>query len=83
MTALEVYPNPSDDIFNIGFVSEEAQTINVKVVNMIGEVVYTENLEEFLGNYANSIDMNTQPKGVYFLEITTNNGSMNHKIVLQ
>ena len=50
---------------------------------MIGEVVYTENLEEFMGNYANSIDMNTQPKGVYFLEITTNNGSMNHKIVLQ
>ena len=83
VTALEVYPNPSDDIFNIGFVSEEAQTINVKVVNMIGEVVYTENLEEFMGNYANSIDMNTQPKGVYFLEITTNNGSMNHKIVLQ
>jgi hypothetical protein len=41
------------------------------VVNVIGEVVYTENLEEFVGQYTKKIDMNTQPKGVYFLEITT------------
>ena len=46
VTALEVYPNPSRDIFNVSFTSEEVQTINVKVVNVI-EVVYTENLEEF------------------------------------
>ena len=83
VTALEVYPNPSRDIFNVSFTSEEAQTINVKVVNVIGEVVYTENLEEFTGQYTNIVDMNTQPKGVYFLEITTNTGGVNKKIVLQ
>ena len=83
VTALEVYPNPSRDIFNVSFTSEEAQTINVKVVNVIGEVVYTENLEEFTGQYTNIVDMNTQPKGVYFLEITTNTGGINKKIVLQ
>jgi hypothetical protein len=27
--------------------------------------------------------MNTQPKGVYFLEITTSKGGINKKIVLQ
>ena len=83
VTALEVYPNPSRDIFNVSFTSEEAQTINVKVVNVIGEVVYTENLEEFAGQYTNIVDMNNQPKGVYFLEITTNTGGINKKIVLQ
>ena len=83
VTALEVYPNPSRDIFNVSFTSEEAQTINVKVVNVIGEVVYTENLEEFAGQYTNIVDMNNQPKGVYFLEITTNTGGVNKKIVLQ
>ena len=83
VTALEVYPNPSRDIFNVSFTSEKAQTINVKVVNVIGEVVYTENLEEFTGQYTNIVDMNNQPKGVYFLEITTNTGGINKKIVLQ
>ena len=49
VTALEVYPNPSRDIFNVSFTSEEAQTINVKVVNVIGEVMYSESMEEFKG----------------------------------
>jgi len=40
-------------------------------------------LENFEGYYQSAIDMNAQPKGVYFLEITTENGSLNTKIVLQ
>ena len=80
---LDVYPNPSRDIFNVSFTSEEAQTMTVKVVNMIGEEIFTEELTEFVGQYTQVIDMNTQPKGVYFLEITTSTGGINKKIVLQ
>ena len=80
---LDVYPNPSRDIFNVTFTSEEAQTMTVKVVNMIGEEIFTEELTEFVGQYTKVIDMNTQPKGVYFLEITTSIGGINKKIVLQ
>ena len=83
VSQLDVYPNPSRDIFNVTFTSEEAQTISVKVVNMIGEEIYTEELTDFVGQYSKVVDMNTQPKGVYFLEITTNNGAINQKIVLQ
>ena len=83
MANLDVYPNPSRDIFNVTFTSEEAQTMTVKVVNMIGEEVFTEELTEFVGQYTQVIDMNTQPKGVYFLEITTSTGGINKKIVLQ
>ena len=83
VSGLDVYPNPSRDIFNVTFTSEEAQTISVKVVNMIGEEIYSEELTEFVGQFTKVVDMNTQPKGVYFLEITTNNGGINKKIVLQ
>jgi len=80
---LDVFPNPSKDIFNVSFTSEEAQTMSVKVVNMIGEEVYTESLSEFVGQYTKVIDMNAQPKGVYFLQINTAIGGINQKIVLQ
>jgi hypothetical protein len=80
---LDVYPNPSRDIFNVTFTSEEAQTMTVNVVNMIGEEIFTEELTDFVGQYTQVIDMNTQPKGVYFLEITTLTGGINKKIVLQ
>ena len=83
VTALEVYPNPSRDIFNVSFTSEEAQTITVKVVNVIGEVMYSESLEEFKGSYEKAIDLAGKAKGVYFLEITTDNGGINKKIVIQ
>ena len=79
---MDVYPNPSRDIFNVTFTSEEAQTMTVKIVNMIGEEIFTEELTEFVGQYTKVIDMNTQPKGVYFLEITTSTGGINKKIVL-
>jgi hypothetical protein len=80
---LEVYPNPSKDIFNVSFVSEDVQNLEVRVLNMVGELVYTEGLEQFVGEYTKSINMSKYTKGVYFLEITTNNGVVNKKIVLQ
>ena len=83
VTALEVYPNPSRDIFNVSFTSEKAQTINVKVVNVIGEVMYSESLEEFQGTYEQGIDLIGKAKGVYFLEITTDIGGINKKVILQ
>ena len=57
--------------------------MTVKVVNMIGKEVFAEELTEFIGQYTQVIDMNTQPKGIYFLEITTSTGGINKKIVLQ
>ena len=80
---MDVYPNPSRDIFNLAFSSEEVQTMTVKVVNMIGEEIFTEELTEFVGHYTKTIDMIKQPKGVYFIEVMTPNGGVNKKIVLQ
>ena len=80
---LDVYPNPSRDVFNVAFTSEEVQDLDVRVVNVVGEVIYTENLEQFVGEYTKAIDLATYTKGVYFLEITTDNGVVNKKLILQ
>ena len=80
---LEIYPNPSRDIFNVSFTSEIKQDLEVRVINVVGEVVYTENLEQFVGEYAKQVDLATYTKGIYFLEITTNNGVVNKKLILQ
>ena len=80
---LDVYPNPTNDIFNVSFVSEEIQTLQIRVLNIVGEVVYTENLEQFVGEYTKQISIGNNAKGVYFLEITDNQGTINKKIILQ
>ena len=64
--SLDVYPNPSRDIFNVSFTSKEAQDLEVRVINVVGEVVYTEGLENFTGEYA-KVNLVKYAKGIYFL----------------
>ena len=82
ITNLDVYPNPSRDVFNVAFTSEDVQDLEVRVINVVGEVVYTEDLQQFVGEYTKSIDLATYTKGVYFLEITTNYQNFIRKLAL-
>ena len=80
---LDVYPNPSRDIFNVTFTSEEAQDLKVRIVNVIGEVLLAEDLQQFIGEYVKAINLNRYTKGIYFLKIETDNGMINKKLILQ
>jgi len=79
----KVYPNPSRDIFNVSFVSEEVQDLEIRIVNLLGEVIFTENKKEFVGQYTKQFDLATYPKGIYMLEIEMDDGVVNKKLVLQ
>jgi len=83
ITDLEVYPNPSRDIFNVSFVSDEVQSLEISIINVVGEAIYTADLEQFVGQYTKEVSLATYPKGVYFLEITTDKGVINKKLILQ
>ena len=80
---LDVYPNPSRDMFNVTFTSEDVQDLEVRVINIIGEEIIKEDLQQFVGEYVKVIDLNNYEKGIYLLEITTNNGIINKKLILQ
>ena len=80
---LDVYPNPSRDIFNISFTSETIQDLKVRVINVVGEEIIIENLQQFVGEYVKSINLNLYSKGIYFLEIEANDRIINKKLMLQ
>jgi hypothetical protein len=80
---LNVYPNPSRDVFNISFNSDKLQSISIRVVNVIGEEIYNEELTDFDGRYTHELDMSMNSKGVYFLEISSEKGTLNSKMILQ
>ena len=80
---LNIYPNPSNDIFNISFNSEELQSIKMRILNILGEVVYKEDLLQYIGEYTTQINLSKFEKSIYFLEIETKSGIINKKLVLQ
>jgi len=80
---LAIYPNPSRDVFNISFTSETIQDLKVRVLNVVGEVIISEDLDQFVGEYTKQINLHENAKGIYLLEIETNDGVVNKKLILQ
>ena len=70
-------------MFNISFVSERIQTVKLRIINVIGEIIYMEDLNKFIGDYTKNIDLSKNKKSIYFLEIETQDGIINKKLMLQ
>ena len=79
---LTIYPNPSRDIFNISFISESIQRLDIRIINQLGEIIFDDIHEKFVGEYTKSVNLKNYAKGVYFLEIITDGGVVNKKLVL-
>ena len=53
------------------------------MLNLIGEEIVNDNLEQFIGEYTKGINLTKNTKGIYFLELETNEGVINRKLILQ
>ena len=80
---LDIYPNPSIDVFNISFNSDKQQDLSIRILNVVGAEVYREDRQEFVGEYIKQISLDNYGKGIYFLEIQTPKGIVNKKLILQ
>lgn len=69
-TTVKVYPNPSNGIFNVELdnVTDNPQ---IAVYNVLGQQVYSTKLI----NNTTSINLSSQPKGIYLYRITSETGS--------
>jgi len=80
---LFIYPNPSRGLFNISFESLKSQDFEITLFNMIGKEIFSDKFDDFFGKYNHQIDLSTKSKGIYFLEIETNEGLINKKLIMQ
>ena len=77
---VNIYPNPSLNIFNIEFNSDSE--IEILVTNVLGEQVYFESTNS-IGEFNTQIDLSNYSKGIYNLTLKTSDGLSNHKLILQ
>ena len=78
----KVYPNPSNGTFNIKLDNINHNNIKIKLVSSIGNVISDKELF-YYDDYNLNIDLKSHPKGVYLLEIITDKGTINKKLILQ
>ena len=80
---LDVYPNPSRNVFNVTFTSEINQIILMKVYNVIYNEVYNYEFLNSSNKFNKEINLSNYSKGMYFLEITTKSETLHKKIILE
>lgn len=66
-----VFPNPSNGIFNI---SSKTAFNNIRVFNSLGQQILETNHSQ--------IDLSQYPRGMYFLELSSDSKKSTHKIIL-
>ena len=65
------------------FSCEKKQDIEIRIFNGLGERVFVESKQQFVGQYTKLIMLGKYPKAIYFLEIETDDGVINKKLILQ
>ncbi len=75
-----IYPNPFNETFTLELPSDLTGIINISVTNILGQQL--EEKEMYAGTASRlRIDMNSQPKGLYFVRIRTGEKEKIFKII--
>ena len=80
---LMVYPNPTDGLLNIQFTMNETESVELDLLSMNGETMYSQALGNIKGYYTRQVDISSLAKGIYILRLVSNGGITNEKIVLK
>lgn len=78
-----VYPNPSTNVINVTYSSNNnISALKLEIKNIIGQVIYSTDTSSINSEFKKSIDLSTQNKGTYFIEINADNKREVKRIIL-
>jgi hypothetical protein len=72
VVSVDIFPNPSDGVFNIEVYAEDVRTLKMSVYSRFSAEVFTSGPEEFTGVYVKEIDLTGNDVGVYVLRVLIN-----------
>jgi hypothetical protein len=83
--SFDAYPNPFNNIVNLDIVTgREAEQMNVKVMNIAGQVVYSTNVNVASNSRINqTLELSSLTPGIYFISMETKNGVETQKLIKQ
>jgi hypothetical protein len=82
LTNVSVMPNPFTNTATVTFNSEVEGTFTVKMMNLLGAVVSTKEVNVTRGSNQTSVERNGLSSGIYILSIANGNGSISKKVII-
>lgn len=80
---MQITPNPSNGNFVVNYTSAKNQKVSVKLIDMLGQVVYTNELRVISGINPIEISVQNLTKGIYLFEYVTEKGKQTEKLVIE
>ena len=80
---LRVVPNPTTGIFTYTITGQGQYDLTMTLLNTQGQIVFTQKLKDFPGEYSNTMNLGYLPKGTYILSITGAGIIKTSKIILR
>jgi hypothetical protein len=73
---ISIIPNPNNGIFSLNSFNKIS---SIEIVNVLGEKIYS----SVINSNKLEIDLSTQPRGIYFVEVMVGNERRTKKIILE
>jgi len=77
---LSIYPNPNSGTFRAQFFLEEQGNVDIRVFNLLGELVHRDIFSGEKGIFEEEILLNPKIKGYFILQIKTDSFSLQEKL---
>lgn len=81
MDGVKVYPNPAKNRLNI-VLENEIEEAKIQIVNLAGALLYNDVLGNGQAKYA-TVDVTDYPTGIYFVKVSSKDGVVTNKIVIE
>jgi hypothetical protein len=78
-----VYPNPSKGIVHLTLAGFKGEKTELRIMNVIGNVVYRETLTEPEDRFTKTIDLTKSANGLYYVKLESEDFSQIRKIILE
>jgi len=80
---LTLYPNPNDGIFRIDFEIEGLKDIEIRITDVTGRLIFTKDVGKASGAYREDIDISNNAKGMYILQIKSDDVIVSRRVTIQ
>jgi hypothetical protein len=80
LTSVNVYPNPTDEVFNIQVTNIESYTYSV--YNTFGQKLFSNKVSNAQQSHVTSVNLTGFPKGIYIVEIKTAHKVITKRVLL-
>ncbi|HBB90366.1 MAG TPA: hypothetical protein DC042_01190 [Bacteroidales bacterium] len=83
ISVINVYPNPGSGLFHLDMNLAKPGDVTIRVLTLTGQEVMLRKIENASGLLEESIDLSTQPKGMYYILLRSAAGEWKQKITVQ